>query len=412
MRSAADTAVRRSASCGRGGAGRAGRIMSKPRLLLATLALASLAPAQSIAAGCDPVLDAGCDADAARTAVPARDAAADRELDPVQDGWRWQGDVLLRRDQVNGLAAREPVDRLRLRARFGGAYATELLELGVIGEGAIGSDANDGNRRNNDNEESDDANLDSAYLRWLAGDATTLTVGKAASPLALSPMLWDADLRPVGAVLEHAIARGDFDRLTFVGGYFAGDHLYRDDSRIAALQAGWHWHEGAPVSFSAWLTYLDFTDLDTLAREGLARTNRRVAGALASDYELLDLQLAWRTQLDAIGGVPFELRGDVVRNLGADAADTGARLSAVFGSSRVERGLEVGLAYERIERDAVMAAFNEDDWWFHSAMRGFMPWVAYGLSDSVSVRVAGFFERRDDQGEDVERLLVDLKAAF
>jgi len=32
---------------------------------------------------------------------------------------------------------------------------------------------------------------------------------------------------------------------------------------------------------------------------------------------------------------------------------------------------------QRIQRDAAMAAFNSDDWWFHSFMHGYMPWIGY-----------------------------------
>jgi len=324
-------------------------------------------------------------------------------------GIDWIGDALLRRDTVNGLENREPVDRLRARVRAGLRYNAEAWEFGVAVEGAQGSDANKDNRRNNDNEESDDANLDEAYVRWLPGELTQVTLGKTAFPIALSPMLWDDDLRPIGASAEHGFALGEFSRLRLAGGWFAGDHLYGDDSRIAAAQAAWFINEGAPWSGEVALAYLEFDDLEELTREGLARTNRRAAGVLVSDYELLDLQLALRS---SAWSIPLEARLDLVKNLGADDQDEGIRASAVFGTSEGAGNWEVGLAYERIQRDAVMAAFSADDWWFHSFMRGFMPWVAYGITDRVDVRVAGFFERRDDQLEDVERLLIDLRATW
>jgi hypothetical protein len=325
------------------------------------------------------------------------------------DGFDWLGDLLLRRDQVNGLANRAPVDRFRARARFGFRYTTGEWEFGAAAEASQGSDANKDNRINNDNERSDDANLDQAYARWTPSDATAITLGKTLFPLSLTPLTWDNDLRPIGASVDHSIGIGELDRLRLVGGYFAGDHLYGDDSRIAAAQATWFIREGAPWSGEVSIGYLDFDDLDDLARNGLGRTNRRAAGRYVSDYELLDLQFALRA---SAWEVPFEARLDLVRNLGADDRRDAARFSTIFGRADIANAWELGLAYERIQRDAVLAAFNADDWWFHSFARGFMPWLAYGITDNVSVRLAGFFERRDDQPDNIDRLLLDVRAVW
>ena len=327
----------------------------------------------------------------------------------ADDGFDWLGDLLLRYDQVHGLANREPIDRLRARAHLGFRYTAGDWEFGAAAEVAQGSDANKDNRINNDNEKSDDANLDQLYARWSPREATAITLGKTLFPIVLTPLTWDQDLRPIGASLDHSIGIGEFDRLRLVGGYFAGDHLFGDDSRIAAAQATWFIREGAPWSGEVSIGYLDFDDLDDLARNGLGRTNRRASGRYVSDFELLDVQFALRA---SAWEIPVEARLDLVRNLGADNLRDGARFSTVFGRSDVAKAWEVGLAYERMQRDAVLAAFTEDDWWFHSFMRGFMPWVAYGITDNVSVRVAGFFERRDDQVEDIDRLLIDLRAVW
>ena len=70
------------------------------------------------------------------------------------------------------------------------------------------------------------------------------------------------------------------------------------------------------------------------------------------------------------------------------------------------------MSWQRIQRDAVPAAFNEDDWWFHSAARGVMPWVAYGLDETWSVQLSGFFERPDGRDERITRVLLDVRARW
>jgi hypothetical protein len=59
-----------------------------------------------------------------------------------------------------------------------------------------------------------------------------------------------------------------------------------------------------------------------------------------------------------------------------------------------------------------MAAFNSDDWWFHSWARGVMPWLAYGFSDTWSARLAAFHEHRDGVADPTDRVLLDIYARW
>jgi hypothetical protein len=345
---------------------------------------------------------------------PLAEARADDPLafDPQAQsdapGWSFYGDLLLRAERTVDIPGHPDVKRQRGRVRAGARRQWDAFDFGIALEGALGSDSNRTNRFNNDNERSDTANVDEFFLRWNAGERTSLLFGKTAFPIATTPLTWDDDLRPVGISLSHAIGLGEFSRLQLVGGYFAGDHLYDDDSRIAAAQVGWHFNEGAGIGGDVQLAWLDFSDLQTLVDRGLGRTNRRVAGVLVSDYELLDLQLGFRAQ---IGESLWRARADVVRNTGADENADGGRFSVIYGDSR-DGGLEVGLALQRFQRDAVVAAFSSDDWWFHSFGRGYMPWVAYGFNETWSAQLSGFREKRDGIDAPTDRLLLDVRAVW
>jgi hypothetical protein len=342
---------------------------------------------------------------AAVVVLPAPAFAQDEE--GASSDWSWYGDLQLRVDHVQDLAGRDDVERNRGRVRFGARRLFDQIEFGIALEGALGSDDNRDNRRNNDNERSDAVNLDEFYLRWNAGDETSLLFGRTAFPLSLTPMLWDADLRPIGASVSHNIATGDFDRLALTAGYFAGTHLYGDDSRIAAVQAGWFLREGAEVSGDIQIAWLDFSELEQLTRNGLARTNRRVGPVLLSDYRIIDLQAGMRTTL---GGWPLALRVDVARNTGADDQNEAGRFQAVLGDKLQPMGWEYGYAVQRIQRDAAMAAFNEDDWWFHSFAKGHMLWAGYGIDEVWNAQFSIFRENRDGIGEDVDRFILELNA--
>jgi hypothetical protein len=132
------------------------------------------------------------------------------------------------------------------------------------------------------------------------------------------------------------------------------------------------------------------------------------AGALASDFRLLDAQLALRVPL---GPTSATLRLDLVRNLGADADDDAVRVLLACGGTGRAGAVELAYAYQRIERDAVLAAVNGDDWWFHSRSRGHMLRAEVGITSWALARLTGFVERRDDLGRDTRRVRLELEAA-
>ena len=67
---------------------------------------------------------------------------------------------------------------------------------------------------------------------------------------------------------------------------------------------------------------------------------------------------------------------------------------------------------QRIQREALVAAFNDDDWWFPTRMRGTTAWFAYGINNSLRLKAAFFTERRDDQEKNNKRALFDLQYFF
>ena len=87
-------------------------------------------------------------------------------------------------------------------------------------------------------------------------------------------------------------------------------------------------------------------------------------------------------------------------------------ISLSAGDHRQPGGLEFGLAVERIQREAVLAAFNSDDWWFHSNMRGQLAWIAYGIDRTWSLRLSGFRELRDGLSEHTHRIRFDVNAGW
>ena len=205
------------------------------------------------AAACGVLLGSACAIFASN--ANAQDAILSAEEPEAAKNWGWFGDFWAGYDHVSGLPNnRDDLSRGRARLRAGAFWnVAPTWEIAGSVRVAQGTDSNDDNRRNNDNERSDSIGLDQLFVRWRPGDTTSVTLGKIPLPLELSPMLWDQDLRPAGIALDQSLALSEFDRLQFVVGYFAGQHLYGDESRIGVAEVGWRWHEGAPLRASALL---------------------------------------------------------------------------------------------------------------------------------------------------------------
>ena len=334
----------------------------------------------------------------------------DFEIDDAPaSAWSPLVELFLRGDHVSGLPSnREDLERVKAKLRVGALWQGETVTFGIAGEAGQGSDDNADNLINNDVEKSDGAGLDQLWLRWQAGEHVSVLAGKAPIPVDLTPLMWDDDLRPVGASARFGGTLGDTSRWQLDLGGFEPDPLGERSATLGAVQLGAHWREGTPLGFGLLLGYFEWSGLDGYARAGLGRGNSVAAGRYLNNYRLLDAQFSLRGR---VLERPLELRIDRVHNLAADTGDDGTRASLVLGN-RFEGGWEFGWAWQRIQRDAVVAAVNADDWWFHTAARGNMPWIGYGFDGTWSLRLAAFIETRDGLQEDTERVLLDVAARW
>jgi hypothetical protein len=294
--------------------------------------------------------------------------------------------------------------------RFGIAlFPVPQCELGAAFEAALATDTNADNRTRNDTEPSDDFNLDLLYLVWRPRSDIALAGGRRALPLQLTALIWDDDLRPVGGSIATTRAWRAYDAWRIAAGWFVVRSLAESWVHLAAAQTSYTFHDGAPRRGAARLAYLHYDHTASLVTDGLARTNRVQSGDFAATFDLLDLQIEARSP---IGSLPGLVQAEWVENLSADAESSGYRLGAGLGEA-VERW-QVALRYffQRLESDAVLAAFNSDDWWFHSRMRGHRAVLGVGLGHGVRVEASGSIERRDDRDDWIRRARLDLHAVW
>ena len=317
------------------------------------------------------------------------------------------GDARLRYEDTRNIPVE--IERVRSYVHLGALYlGVDGWEFGAAVALNAGSDEARDNRRNKDNERSDRAGLNQLYARWQS-ERLSLQFGKAPLPFALTPLIWDADLRPIGISVSGTALNDEGTGFAYGAGYFAPDFIFDNEKpRLAAVQAAWHWQQGQPISASALLSYLRFSELDGLAANGIARTNRRLGANFLSDYEMLDVQLIGRM---TFADKPLTVVLNGVDNRGSDTLNKAGRASIAWGNMR-EGGVELGLAYHRNARDSILGIAADDDWWFQSFSHGTMPWIGYGFNQNTWARVAAFDERRDGLTRSSKRLLFDLSTQW
>lgn len=322
----------------------------------------------------------------------------------VAGEWETYSFGRIRGDYVTDLpGGRENVERARTHGFLGTRYFAGAWEFGGAAKVSLGSASNSDNVENLDNEEEDSLDIGEFYARY-ATDRSIFELGRAPLPFTLSALVWDHDLRPAGVSYQYDVAVGQFSRLSLLGGYFAPLHIDESESRLGGVQMRFDAAAGDPTGWRLAFGYFEFTDLDEVTADGRTRTNRRNASGLISDYELAvaSFGTGWM-----VGQRPLTLDLEFAKNLGADNLDEAGRLSLRWGDVR-DQPWEAGYAYQRIQRDAVQAAFNEDDWWFPTNVRGYSAWYGHRLTDHWTLKISGFVERRDDLEQHLKRVLIDL----
>jgi hypothetical protein len=105
---------------------------------------------------------------------------------------------------------------------------------------------------------------------------------------------------------------------------------------------------------------------------------------------------------------------DGAHNFGAfdDSEDDALEAGIAVGKQGAPGNLRYFYVYQHIGRDAVLGAYNTDDWWFHSWAEGHRTGLSVTVFPLVVVRGALVFQRRLDLDSHVSRVTLDLVKLF
>jgi hypothetical protein len=344
-----------------------------------------------------------------RTAAKAQEAQYFQEPErrPLFS-YRW--DFLARYDRVDHWPYNEPVDRGRFELRPEiDADPLPNLHFGVRAVFEYGTEEYENPYY--DNFINRGANLDRLYVLWRPGDFS-VRGGKFGMPLMATEMMWDRDLQTLGGAVSWTPMSLAGGALTFAGAFFYGPQHFDDKSRIGVGQVAAHFgsEDGIAVDASASYWGYDMRHID----DAYFRQNTLVLEPgrphYASDFHVTDLLVRLRFPA---GTVPLLVSLDGVHNFGAAAGRRNAFEGAVTAGSLGTPGqFRASYAYQYIQRDAMVGAYNGDDWWYHTWYEGHRVAAAWTFLPDLYLQAAFTLQRRLDTRYWVHRYLVDLVKLF
>ena len=336
---------------------------------------------------------------AAATAASAQDAAPVYQQQK-KESFRFAGDSLGRYEWTNN----EPYEgglldehRWRIQVRPRVEATIGPADFGVGGEFNYSQDRNyedaDGTRPTiiRDNYRSRELRLDLAWGRIKLGPVVAQG-GRFFMPLPLTEMIWDRDLRPQGgaAGLEFGGKGGTLTRFAVTGIYATGSHVFEDKSVMYGGGVELKLAMGASSSFQAVGSYLQFDKLNQL-EPAIRRQNTRLAGLIVNDYRVVDIV----ARISSSGQVPMMLVGDYCWNTAMTTGNRGLWLAAVLGSTEVSRA-RAEYAYAKVDRDATVAAFATDDFFWGTGWEGHRADLATSTAKGSSVHAIAQWQRFKD----------------
>jgi hypothetical protein len=322
-------------------------------------------------------------------------------------------DFLARYDNIDHLHYYEPISRGRFEFRPQVDFVrSERFQLGVRGVFDYGTEPNIDNALYEDNYVSRGAYVDRYFLLWTPG-AWTVQAGAFALPVAASDMLWDKyDIQTPGAAVSYAHSLGATSGLTFTAGGFYSPQRYRDESILGVGQVLFHSGEESRFAIQASAAFwnLDMRDVDPQYYRENRVTFVNGRPAYLSKFQLIDLLVKLQFP---VGRLPVTLSLDFIHNFGApDAIANAYEAGVAVGNVGTPRTWRAFFVYQYIGRDALVGAYNTDDWWWHTWAEGYRFGFSYTIFPMIYVQPAVVFQRRFDNDYWINRVTVDLVKMF
>lgn len=345
----------------------------------------------------------------------------------------WSGDLRYRYEYIDDDGAdTDSRSRNRIRARLGlGVKVNDEWDLGfrlATGNGEVSGDPVSTNQTLDEAFSKKPIWLDQAFFgyhpQWFKGAG--VTGGKMENPFykpGKNELIWDSDLTPEGVALTYGTSLTEKTTLNWVaGGFWVNEESSGGDTSLWGIQ-GYVKHQIDKPTYvlggASWFDYGNIQGEESLADEWNADDdaffgNTATAGDLfALDYDLFELFAEFGAE---VAKLPVAVFGDYVQNTAADDEDTGWLVGVAINKAKDPGSWQVEWDYRELERDAVVGQFCASDFIGGGAGgKGHRFAFNYMVAKNVAAGVTYYmdeFDRPGRQGEDYDRVQVDLAVKF
>lgn len=312
----------------------------------------------------------------------------------------------------------QPVDerrRGRFRVRFGMTAEVNddidfIFELATGGENPVSTNQSfDGGFTRKD------IGVNLAYVDWQAMDNFDVQLGKLKNPWHRAGghhLVWDSDLNPEGLFVKY-----EKDKFfASFGGFGVEERSSGDDSLLYSLQGGYEFSLSDSATLLAGVGYYTYTNMIGNSPFWIGNpfgNTVDASGNFVYDYRVVQGFAEYAT---SFGNYAVSFFVDYINNTEAPEFDTGYAFGGKIGKVSQPGDWEASIAYQDIERDALVALFTDSDFGGGGTdATGFTIKGKYGLSKNWNLGSTLFVnEIEENQGTptDYLRLQIDLEFKF
>lgn len=316
-------------------------------------------------------------------------------------------------------------DRMRLRLGIG-AKVNEQVDVGIrLATG--GFDPISTNQTFGTAFSTKDFGLDLAYFDWHPSESGSVHVmgGKMVNPFYIpggSQLIWDSDLTPEGVALK--LSGTDEQTKPFLNASYlwAEERGAAADSKVLSLQGGISHTTKSGSSITLGAGVHNYTNMKGF--KGLVDPTKGYGNTMVPDPDPAVKDVYYANDFNEFelfgefgfnaGKTPASLYGNYVTNTNAPADDTGYLYGISFGKLKEPGSFSFGWEYRRVEKDAVVGAFNDSDFIGGGTNgKGHKFSFSYQLSKNAAAGVTYFVnEKVLDDPKDYRRWQIDFSFKF
>ncbi len=309
----------------------------------------------------------------------------------------------------------EDRERARYRAHIGASMQFSDRLKGYFVYGTNGDNPVSGNERFDGHYRIDDLGVDLAYVDWFANERTNFTIGKMKNPLFRpggGPLFWDSDFNPEGLALSYKPGKVFATAAVFV----VEKRSSADDSLMYAAQGGFSRNFLTGNKLTAGLGYYDYTNTignPPFKNRGARGNSVDTEGNLVFDYSEFQIFVQYDTK---VGDMLFTVFADYAQNTEVSVNDAGYSFGITLGKAKAPRTWQASWAYQDIDADAVIGAFNDSDFGGGGTdATGHLIKGRYILTDRWilgGTLIVTEVEKNAGSGHDYSRLQLDIEVKF